>query len=76
MPINLTNVTPELDRMPNALEIAEYQYCTIAYDFRVHPEADKQIQLLMKQLYAATRAEVLAEYQSYQASEHVAKCGG
>ena len=42
---------------PNALEIAEYQYATTAYDFRIHPEADRQIRLLMKELYAATLRE-------------------
>jgi len=45
------------DPVPNALEIADCQYCSTAYDYKIHPKADRAIRVILKQLYQAATAE-------------------
>jgi len=41
----------DADPEPNDLEIAEYQFATIEYDYKVHPDAAEAIRRIFKQLY-------------------------
>lgn len=49
----------EVELIPTAYEVADYQLATVFYDYRVHPEAQDQIITILKQFEGDLVKELL-----------------